>query len=219
MLFPTLKNRRFGYINLDLEARKWIAGKKIEQKRNPLLDPKICQEMVSDINRKYDLDFSYGGWMEDRGFLWRGSYLDEKKIYIHLGIDISARSGTSIAATFDAEVVKVDDDHPEAGGWGTKIILKHIAEPLYFIYAHLDRKVKCKVGDELEACDVFAKVGKPPFNGNWFEHLHFQAICEEYYLEIEKKNLWDELDGYGLEKDITINSERFPDPIRFIFAN
>jgi len=204
---------------LDIEARKWIAGKNFDRKKNPLLDPKVCQEMVNDTNRKYNLDFSYGGWMEDRSFLWKGSYLDGKKIYVHLGIDISARAGTPIAATFDAEAVKIDDDHPEAGGWGTRIILKHIAEPLYFIYAHLDRKVECRVGDVLKAGDIFAKVGKPPFNGNWFEHLHFQAIAEEYYREIAENNLWDELDGYGSEKDIELNARRYPDPIRFILGD
>ena len=217
MLFPTLKNKKFGYVNLDLEARKWIAEKKADQKSNPLLDPKVCQEMVNDVNRKYGLDFSYGGWMEDRSFLWRGSYLDEKKIYIHLGIDLSVPAGTPVAATFDAEVVKIDDDYPEVGGWGTRVILKHKTELLYFIFAHLDRKAECNAGDMLKRGGIFAKAGKPPFNGNWFEHLHLQAITEEYYREIEEKNLWDELDGYGSEKDIKLNAKRFPDPIKFIF--
>lgn len=217
MIFPTLKNKKARYVNLDLEARKWVAEKKFDRKKNPLLDPNVCQNMVNDVNTKYGLDFSYGGWMEDRSFLWRGSYLDEKKIYVHLGIDLSAQAGTPVAATFDAEISKIDDDYPEVGGWGTRVILKHKTEPLYFIFAHLDRDIKCKEGDGLERGDIIARVGKPPFNGNWFEHLHFQAMTEEYYLEIEKKNLWDELDGYGSEKDIGLNAERFPDPIRFIF--
>lgn len=216
MLFPTLKNKKFGYVNLDLEARRWIAEKKTDQKDNPLLDPKVCQEMVNETNRKYGLDFSYGGWMEDRSFLWKGSYLDEKKIYIHLGIDLSAPAGTSVAITFNAEVIKIDDDYPEIGGWGTRVILKHEIEPMYFIFAHLDKKVECKVGDALRAGDVFAKVGKPPFNGNWFEHVHVQVIIREYYHEIKEKNLLDELDGYGSDKDIELNAKRFPDPIKYI---
>lgn len=203
---------------MDLEARRWIAGKKFDQGKDSFLDPNVCREMVNDTNGKYNLDLSYGGWMEDRSFLWKGSYLDEKKIYVHLGIDISARAETPIAATFDAEVVKIDDDYPEVGGWGTRVILKNRSESLYLIYAHLDRKVECEVGDEFGIGDVFAKIGKPPFNGNWFEHLHLQAITEEYYREIEEKNLWDELDGYGSGKDIEQNARRFPDPVRFIFS-
>lgn len=217
MIFSSSENKKFGYVNLNLEAKEWIANKEFIQEKNPLNDSAICQEMVNYAKKKYDLDFSYGGWIEDRSFLWCGSYLDKKKIYTHLGIDISASAGTEVAATFDAKVVKVDDDYPEEGGWGTRVILKHRSEPLYFIYAHLDRDIQCKAGDLIAKGKIFAKIGKPPYNGNWFEHLHLQAITEEYYKEIERKNLWDELDGYGLESESEINAKRFPDPTKFIF--
>lgn len=217
MIFPSFKNKKFGYVNLNLEAEKWIADKKFKQSKNPLLDPAQCDEMVNGANKKYSLDFLYGGWMEDRSFLWRGSYLDKKKTYIHLGIDLSAPAGTEIAATFDAKVVKVDDDYPEDGGWGTHVILKHQLEPIYLLYAHLDRDIDCRTGDFLKRGKVFAKVGKPPYNGNWFRHLHLQAIAEEYYEELERRNLWDDLDGYGLESKSELNAKKFPDPVKFIF--
>lgn len=212
-----INSGKFGYVNLDMEARKWMAGKKFSDAANPLLDPKICQKMVNEAKKKYGLDVFYGGWMEDRSFLWKGSYLDEKKTYVHLGIDVGFSAGMPVRATFSSKIVRVDDDYPEIGGWGARVILKHEKEPLYFIYAHLDRNVACKVGDILKKESVFAKVGKPPFNGNWFEHVHIQAIIDRYYCEIEKNNLWDEIDGYGSEKDIELNAKRFPDPIKYIF--
>lgn len=212
------KDDKYGYANLDLEARKWIVEKKSNQKENPLLDPKICQEMINDVSKKYDVNILYGGWMEDRRFLWKGSYLDKKMAYIHLGVDISYPAGTEIKTAFDSIVAKIDYDYPEVGGWGKRVIVKHKAEPLYFIYAHLDdRSVKCKVGDVLNKGEFLAKVGKAPFNGNWFEHLHVQAIIEEYYKEIEEKHLWEELDGYGSEEDIEFNAKKFPDSLKHIF--
>lgn len=217
MIFPFLKNKNFGYVNLNLEAEKWIAGNKFKLGKNPLLDPAVCQLMVNDVNKKYGLDFSYGGWMEDRSFLWRGHYLDEKKTYIHLGIDMNVLAGTEVAVNFDAIAVKTDNDYPEDGGWGTRVILKHGKKPVYLIFAHLDQNVQCKAGDFLKAGQIFAMVGKPPSNGNWFEHMHLQAIQEDYYNKLEKNNLWDELDGYGAEEDIALNAQRFPDPIGFIF--
>lgn len=216
MIFPELKNKKFGYINLNLEAKKWLISQDIYSGTNSLLDPVICQRMVTEVQERFNLDFSYGGWMEDRSFLWHGSYLDKWKTYIHLGIDINVPSGTKIAADFDAEVVRIDDDYPEDGGWGARVILKHVSEPIYLIHAHLDREISCKVGDQLKKGSIFAKVGKAPFNGNWFPHLHLQVISEVYFNKLEEDNLWDELDGYGLSEEIKENSLRFPDPMQYV---
>jgi murein DD-endopeptidase MepM/ murein hydrolase activator NlpD len=216
MIFPELKNKKFGYINLNFEAKEWIASQGISFDTNPLLEPVICQRMVSEVQEKFGVDFSYGGWMEDRGFLWHGSYLDKLKNYVHLGIDINVPSGTKIATDFDAEVVRIDDDYPEDGGWGPRVILKHTSKPIYLIFAHLDREISCKVGDQLKNGSIFAKVGKAPFNGNWFPHLHLQVISEEYFNQLEKNNLWGKLDGYGLSEEIKENSLRFPDPMQYV---
>lgn len=217
MIFPRLKDKTFGYVNLNLEASEWLANKKFVEDKNPLLDPVICQQMVDDVHRKYHLDFSYGGWMEDRSLLWRGSYLESKKNFIHLGIDLNVPAGTEIALGFDVEIVKVDDDYPEDGGWGPRITVRHLSQPVYLIYAHLGREIKQQVGDKVRAGEVFARVGEPPFNGNWFPHLHVQTISPEYFAELEKNNSWGQLDGYGSLNDLTINAARFKDPTQYIF--
>ncbi len=216
MIFPELEGRRGAIVNLNTEAIEWLKKNSTGNDVNPLLNPETCDVFVRTIHKKLGVDFSYGGWLEDRSTLWKGSYLDQWKTYIHLGIDINAPAGTLIAASFDATVIKIDDDYPENGGWGTRIILKHANKPFYFIYAHLDREIKNKVGDLILKDHILAKVGNAPYNGNWFPHLHVQCITEQYFKEIEENNLWAELDGYGHADETKIDALRFPDPTPFL---
>ena len=216
MIFPKLNDKKCAYVNLNLEAQIWIQNRENSKRGNPLIDPNICEQFVAEVHKKYKFDFSYGGYMEDRSVLWKGSYLEKWHTFTHLGIDINASAGTEIAASFDFSITKIDNDYPEEGGWGPRIIIRHASEPLYFIYAHLDRDIQKKVGERIANGQIFAKVGKPPFNGNWFPHLHVQGITAEYFSEIETKNLWSELDGYGLMGEMELNKTRFPDPTPYI---
>jgi len=217
MIFPELKNKNFGYINLNIEAKEWSLKNQKEKDENQLLDPIICEKMITDVNKKYSLDFSYGGWMEDRSFLWRKSYLEQKKIFTHLGVDFNVPTGTEVASDFDGVVVKIDCDYPLDGGWGTRIIIKHNSLPIYMLYAHLDKDVKCKIREKIVKGQIFAKVGKAPYNGNWFPHVHVQTISSKYFDELENNNGWDNiLDGYGHENEITQNAKRFRDPMKYI---
>jgi murein DD-endopeptidase MepM/ murein hydrolase activator NlpD len=124
MIFPKLKGKIFGYVNLNTEAELWMKNKKPSPSKEALLDASISSIMVTDVHNKYHLDYSYGRWVEDRSFLWKGTYLEPLNTYIHLGIDINAPDGTEIATNFDAEVVIIDDDYPEEGGWGAKSGIK-----------------------------------------------------------------------------------------------
>ncbi|MDD5165186.1 MAG: peptidoglycan DD-metalloendopeptidase family protein [Candidatus Pacebacteria bacterium] len=216
MIFPELKNINTKCVNLNAEAIDWIKGKIFPSTDHPLLDPAICQEMVDDVHKKYDVVFSYGGWMEDRSFLWHGSYLDKDRAYIHLGVDLNVPPGTKVATDFSAEVVRIDDDYPEQGGWGPRVILRNMESDIYVVYAHLDREIGCKVGDFLKKNTIFASVGKAPYNGNWFPHLHVQTISTEYFNELNQNNSWANLDGYGSPNKIEQNKKRFPDPMKYI---
>ena len=212
MIFPTLAHKKFGYLNLNLEGKQWAS----KRTGVSLVNPKTCERMVLDTHKKYSIDFSYGGWMEDRSFLWHGSYLDATQEYIHLGVDLNVPTGTPVAFDFDGKVVRIDDDFPENGGWGPRVIVKHKKAQVYVIYAHLERRMQCKVGDTFKKGKVFAKVGKAPHNGNWFPHLHVQIISKEYFGELEKKDAWADLDGYGSPKDLAKNAKRFPDPMQYV---
>lgn len=242
MVFPTLKQVKFGYVNLNLEAIDYLKHKNestennicnnavsysthpaaaTEPKKNPLIDPDKCQLMVEATHKKYNLDFSYGGWMEDRSVLWKDSYLEEKQAFIHLGIDLNVPPGTEVAVDFDAVVEKIDSDYPEEGGWGTRVIFKHATEPVYIIYAHLDPELSIKEDDEVHAGQIFAKVGKAPYNGGWFPHLHVQVVEVKYFEELkgramENEHAWSELDGYGKANEIEVLARRFFDPMRYV---
>jgi len=218
MIFPNLKNKIFGYVNLNIESIAWCDINKISnESKNILLDPTVCQKFIVDIHKKYSLDFSYGGWMEDRTNYLRQSYLEKGSKFIHLGIDINVPTGTEVANDFKAEVVKIGDDFEPNLGWGPHVILKHLSKPVYLIYGHLDKKILCSKGDILNENTIFATVGFPPDNGNWFPHVHVQVISEEYFSEI--KNEINNLDGYGYKNEIELNAKRHSDPMEFISLN
>ncbi len=218
MIFPEYAGKKFGYINLNDEGRNWLAKNAARfagAAKNPLMDPEICQEMVLSVHRELGIDFSYGGWLEDRSSIWKDSYLEEENAPIHLGIDVNAPAGTAIGADFDSTIVRIDDDHPEEGGWGPRIIVKHASAPVYMIYAHLDRTIEVKVGDTIKKGDIFARVGTAPYNGNWYPHVHIQTMSPEAYEDAVKDN-FTELDGYGAVEDLSWLAGRFGDPLQFV---
>jgi len=217
MLFPELKGQRFGYVNMNQVAKAWFA--KYPERvasENPLLDPTTCQAMMDEIHAEFGFAISYGGWLEDRSTLWRGSYLDEAKIYLHLGVDVNAPAGTAVAVDRHAEVIRVDDDTPLVGGWGNRVILRLRDEPIVLIYAHLAKDVVCKIGDQLAPGDVFAKLGASSENGYWMPHVHVQAVEQKYFDSLLQTGQLDVLDGYGSQEERELLAQRFPDPMRFI---
>ncbi len=179
---------------------------------NPLLDPHTCQEMIDQAHARLGIDYSYGGWLEDRSELWQGSYLDTNQTHIHLGVDFNVPAGTLVAVDEAVEVLFVDCDFPVEGGWGNRVIVRSIEAGDILIYAHLADEVRCSPGEKLQSGQVFASVGSAPKNGGWFPHLHVQIVDGTYFESLtgEALNL---LDGYGAKKELTILAERFKDPL------
>lgn len=216
MLFPELRHKKFGYVNLNTEAKRWLEEAKITiDQPNPLLDPDICYQMVHDLHKTEGLHFSYGGWLEDRRDLWRGSYLDHTGGYLHLGIDFNVPVGTGIAVDYEAEVLYVDNDFPAEGGWGNRVIMKYGHKPHIVIYAHLDDEIVCKEGDILSPGDLFARVGASPQNGGWFPHLHVQCVEQSYFDRVVRNDL-ALLDGYGHMNDLNLLKQQFKDPFTMV---
>ncbi len=217
MLFPSLKNAKVTRINLDDEAGRWLAGRPDAQGgANPLLDPAVCGQMVEEVHRRAGADWSYGGYLENRRRLWRGSYLEKTGSFIHLGVDFHVPQGTAFVADFPVGVVVVDNDHDRDGGWGERIILRPEIPglDLLLIYAHL-QNVRCQPGDHLPAGAVLAEVGGPPDNGNWAPHLHVQSIRRKKFEEVLLTQ-YESLDGYGHPDDLAALKESFPDPLRVV---
>lgn len=213
MLFPGLQGNRFGQVDLDALARRWFAAQGVRATDpNPLLDPGVCAAMIAAEHRRLGLDHSYGGWLEDRRALWRGTYLDQAGTYLHLGVDVTVPVGTEVALDRPGTVWDVDSDVPEEGGWGTRVIIQLDQASECVVYAHLDPDVRCEPGQRLAAGTIFAKVGAPPANGGWFPHLHVQRVQGLHFGRLAKDGLRD-LDGYGLPAEREALAKLFPDPL------
>lgn len=227
MIFPHIPGPAGPDVNLDNTARGWRQRypELFEGGQNPLFtDPDVCQQMVHDLHRRLGVLWSYGGWMEDRSTLWAGSYLEQEKKFIHLGVDLNVPAGTEVATDKAAQVLRIDTDEDRDGGWGTRVIVQHgDKDPYLLMYAHLAQDVRCAVGTALAAGEVFAKVGTPEENGQWYPHLHIQAVCARWFYELlqSDKNLAT-LDGYcsiGSFRDEDRRQaieRRFPNPLQFV---
>jgi murein DD-endopeptidase MepM/ murein hydrolase activator NlpD len=168
--------------------------------------------MIDEVHRRCGVVWSYGGYMENRSNLWRGSYLEAAGNFLDLGVDCTAPRGTDIAVDFPAKVILADHDPDRDGGWGIRVFLALDGPVL--VYAHL-QNVAVEPGQKLEPGAVFAEVGGPPDNGNWFPHLHVQAIRTGLFHEILLER-FQELDGYGHPNAIDELQYDFPSPLPFL---
>jgi murein DD-endopeptidase MepM/ murein hydrolase activator NlpD len=163
----------FGEINLNLEAMNTFSSKGI----NPLNDPIFCKSWVEYLHRKHKIDYSFGGYMENRRTLWRDSYLLRYgEQFIHLGIDINVPEGSLVFCPIPFRVLKIEHDNDQDGGWGTKVTIK--TEFGCVIYAHLYRGVLVTAGKEYDGNSCIGAVGQTTDNGGWFPHLHIQGVSE-----------------------------------------
>jgi murein DD-endopeptidase MepM/ murein hydrolase activator NlpD len=138
---------------------------------------------------------TYGGYGENRKNIWSGTYLDENKNYIHLGVDINVNKGTGLFCPFNAEIIDTFEDLDTKIGWGGRIILRHNKNGPFIILAHLDPRTLTNK-KFLETGDAIGQVGTWPINGNTFEHLHLQLRYTDDF---------DRMDGYGSEQELMNN--------------
>jgi murein DD-endopeptidase MepM/ murein hydrolase activator NlpD len=215
MIFPTMKGKSVGYVNLNLLAAQWFAQHSSSHEQdNPFLDSANQAALLDAYHSRVGIDYSYGGWLEDRSTVWAGTYLDETRSFTHLGVDLNAPKDTPIATDHPGYVIRIDDDHPEEGGWGSRILFRLRDIPIVLIYAHLDPGILIKVGDVLGPGDILARVGPTSHNGGWFPHVHVQCLTIEAW-ELFTSDPGS-LDGYGNGSSIQKLARLFPDPIRFI---
>lgn len=214
-IVPEFMQSAWALVDLNTEAKRWnserSAGEDIAS-TNQLLDPLICQQMVEALHRRLGVAATYGGYFEWRENLWAGSYLERDRKFYHLGVDVNVAAGTAVAATQAGEVVLVDDDHDLSGGWGPRVIVRLTSGAYggYFaIYAHLS-EVAVQPGARLEPGALFARVGAPPHNGNWFPHLHVQVVEPRHFEELSKGGL-AALDGYSSFDSPAVRAA-YPDP-------
>lgn len=219
-LFPELSYDQVAVINLDQESkgvRDKYANRFGTTGTNPFLKADACGELVEQLHRRDNVSWSYGGYMENRCHLLAGSYLEKRGNFLHLGIDFSVPAGTAVATTYPGKVLLSDDDRDLEHGWGPRLVIgptEGSLSDLVFIYAHL-HSPKVTVGQQIAAGTVLASVGAPPYNGQWWPHLHLQAMRRSLFEEYLQRDI-NLLDGYGLLSQETQLRADYPDPIPLI---
>lgn len=92
-----------------------------------------------------------------------------RKYKMHTGIDIAAASGSSIVAANSGTVIMSQYD--KSGGYGNMVVIDH-GGGITTLYGHAS-KLLVKVGDEVKAGQVIAKVGSTGLSTG--PHLHFEV--------------------------------------------
>ncbi len=169
-----------------------------------IIDTRNPQQIQKALHLQSKDKYYYGGYGENRKDIWKGTYLDDKKNYIHLGIDINMPAGTPIKCPFDCMILSVFSDRDTKIGWGGRLILMphdSFDSPM-LVLAHLDpnKLVLNNWNPNKNKGDILAKIGNWPQNGNTFHHLHIQCIWPKVI---------HDFDGYGTNKDLKDNPNPF----------
>ncbi len=221
LLFPAGTTGPAAAVNLEAEALALRAAHPDRlpgEGPNPMLSVEFFQSFLAGVHRRMGVAWSYGGWMEDRRFLWRGSYMEGTGGFTHLGVDFHVARGNPVGAV-PGRVVLVDDDGDQDGGWGCRVFLRPDSRAIgdvVLIYAHLQNPA-CQPGRRTKAGEVLAEVGGPPWNGNWAPHLHVQAVAWPLFEEL-LRDRFQELDGYGPLPELERLKRDYPDPLPLLSA-
>ncbi len=203
-LFPSLSDRVWAEVDLNEEA---LARRPADSFReNPLLDAAAFDAFVQEIARDRGADFTYGGWLEWRGHVLRGTYMKPDEMR-HLGVDYNAPAGTDVHLPADGLLVEVKRDLDQDGGWGGRLVFQRPANGLYFVLAHLAHGdlPDARVGEVIAKGARIASIGSPAENGNWFAHLHVQCVAAAEFAAT--RGLFD---GYAGRADDL--AARYPSP-------
>lgn len=170
-LFPDLASDRWGKIDLNEEIKKL----NLPPGNNPALDPAWCAEQMTLLHQMLDIDYSYGGFLEDRSVLWRGHYHEADGAFCHLGTDYNVPTRSLVHLPEKGKLVLAEQDPDQNGGWGGRSIWEIRGH--YVIFAHMYR-LHGLIGQEFDADEPIGEVAPPPFNGHWFPHLHVQVMTK-----------------------------------------
>lgn len=215
-LFPSLPPGKWMQLNLDCASKEHFPRNQQmppAENCNPLLKAEDCSRLVLRMHELAGVNYSYGGYLEDRAHFLRGSYLEEHQSFLHLGVDFSVPSGTEVAATVHGRVIDIFDDHDHAHGWGPRVVLQvaSFGQVAALVFGHLD-DIQVIRGQVVEPRTILAVVGSPPVNGNWWPHLHLQALSPQA-LRLHSENDFSALDGYGQPALRDSLSEMYPNPL------
>ena len=167
-LFPMLKGK---WLPVDLDVLARNIQQLTEAPSNPFLIPEKMNAWVRFIHNLKNIDYSYGGYLEDRSNLWQGHYHEEGKT-VHLGVDFNVRANTAVCLPCDGVLVEFLNDSDQHGGWGGKITFE--CKDFFLTLAHM-KMIPTNIGQSYREGTVVGMVAESDRNGGWYEHLHVQC--------------------------------------------
>lgn len=106
---------------------------------------------------------------------------------IHNGVDISAGSGTPIAAAADGAVFAAGKNQ----GWGNWVAIEH-SNGLVTLYAHMIRSAVVNVGEAVTAGTVIGYEGRTGFTTG--PHVHF-SVYQKFFTFYKGSEIYFNYDG------------------------
>ena len=156
-------------------------------------------------------EVAFGGYLEHRNLYKRSETFNDKNTEernIHIGLDLWIKAGTSVLSALNGKIHSFQNNI-SLGDYGPTIILEHEFEGVtfYTLYGHLsleslDGKEE---GQLVKRGEKIAELGKPPINGDYAPHLHFQIIKN-----IQNKK--GDYPGVCSLKEVDFYKENCPDP-------
>ncbi len=147
--------------------------------------PRALDHRVRRVLAEAGATIGAGGYDEARLiYHWPNEPRDGEPRTIHMGLDLSVAADSPLYAPLDGIVHGFEnaDAHHD---YGPVIVLQHTttgpdAVPFYTLYGHLTRDSldALHIGKVIAKGTEFARVGRAPSNGDWWEHVHVQLITD-----------------------------------------
>lgn len=177
-------------------------------------DAEQAASRIKQAMRDGKTDLAIGRYAEPRP-IYSGDAFGEdgpngNRRTVHLGIDVFAPAQTEVLAPLPGIVhdTEVCEGHLDYGGL---VILRHeLPDGTAFgtLYGHLDPDSLADLcpGQEIDAGEPFAELGKPDVNGGWPPHLHLQVLAAD------PRSLPEVPRGVAEPDDLAAHLLVYPDP-------
>ncbi len=218
-LFPCLNGKVGRSLDVNAMALRWVEKfpeYNLSGEQDPFKEPGFFQSFIDNMHAEQMIDYSWGGYQEDRSFMHKNTYMKDSGNYLHAGVDISLPAGSPLIIPFRCKLLQTCSDYPVRWGWGPVLVLESeaaAAKDYYIIFAHLEQ-IQVSEGTTVNAGTELARIGRPPFNGDWWPHTHIQIIRKEYYQEL--KGDFALLDGYFHPRDLDKYTWLYPEPMAIL---
>src|SRR5690606_15952543 len=162
------------YVAFDLSAQH------TDELKLDLTDAGKFEEFVENHVSANRAKVAFGGYLEKRNLYKRSSNFNDENSEernIHIGLDLWIKAGTAVLSALDGKIHSLQNN-TFLGDYGPTVIVEHEIEGItfYTLYGHssLESLNGKKVGQPVKKGAKIAELGKPPVNGDYAPHLHFQ---------------------------------------------